>query len=129
MGLFDKKTKELPPLMTAADFEPIPAIDYNSALEYLVGLSDEDYKKVIKCAEINRKAYDDQCKVLGKANEPSTFINPPEMQVMEVTEIVPKTILEEDDDISAAFLEDDDPGFIPTKRKKAVDGVKQTKKK
>lgn len=76
MGLFGKQKKELPPLMTAADFDEVA--NYESALSYLVGLSDEEYQKVIKVADIHRKAYQEAAAVLGTPNEPTTFINTPE---------------------------------------------------
>lgn len=80
MGLFgNKDKKELPPLMTAADF--VDVANYDSALNYLVGLSDDEYKKVINVADIHRKAYQESAAVLGTPNEPTTFINPPEPEL------------------------------------------------
>lgn len=77
MGLFGKNDKkELPPLMTEADFYDVA--NYDSALNYLIGLSDEEYGKVTQVAAIHRKAYQDAAAVLGTPNEPTTFINPPE---------------------------------------------------
>lgn len=76
MGLFDRKKKTLPALMTAADFEDVA--NFDSALAYLVGLGDEDYKKVCQVADIHRKAYQDSAAVLGQPNDPTTFITPPE---------------------------------------------------
>lgn len=76
MGLFGNKKQPLPDLMTPADYEDVA--NYNSALSYLIGLSDDEYKKVINVADIHRKAYQDSAAVLGVANEPTTFINPPE---------------------------------------------------
>lgn len=76
MGLFSTKKKELPPLMTAADFDEVA--HYESALGYLVGLSDEEYKKVCDVAAIHRKAFQESAAVLGQPNEATTYINPPE---------------------------------------------------
>lgn len=76
MSLFGNKKRELPDLLTEADFAD--AASYESALNYLVGLSDEEYKQVIQVAEIHRKAFADSAAVLGTPNEPTTFINPPE---------------------------------------------------
>lgn len=72
MEIFKRKKRELPPLLGDKDL-----IDYHSVLEWLVGLSDEDYVKVMEVAGIHRKAYKDAAAVLGSPNEPSTFIEPP----------------------------------------------------
>lgn len=100
MGLFGNKKQPLPDLMTAADFEDVA--NYNSALNYLIGLSDDEYKKVINVADIHRKAYQESAAVLGTPNEPTTFINPPE------PEIVP--------DDEPNFLDDDDLKSKPGKK-------------
>jgi hypothetical protein len=76
MSLFGNKKQPLPDLITESDFEDVA--NYNSALSFLVGLSDDDYKKVINVADIHRKAYQESAAVLGIANDPTTFINPPE---------------------------------------------------
>lgn len=73
MSLFKKDKKVLPPLMTEADFDEVG--NYDSTLKYLLGLSDDDYKKVIQVADIHRKANLDAAAVLGVANEPTTFID------------------------------------------------------
>lgn len=74
MSLFGKK-KELPPLMTEADFEDVAS--FSSAVAYLEGLSDEDYVKVLEVGGIRRKAIKDCAAVLGQPSEPTTYIDPP----------------------------------------------------
>lgn len=76
MGLFGKQKRELPPLMTAADFDEVG--NYESSLAYLCGLSDAEYKKVIEVSGIHRKALQDSANVLGQPLEPTTFITEPE---------------------------------------------------
>lgn len=76
MSLFGNKKQPMPDLITEADFEDVA--NYNSALSFLVGLSDDEYKKVTEVAGIHRKAYQESAAVLGIENEPTTFINPPE---------------------------------------------------
>lgn len=101
MGLFDKKPKAEPEILLA-DFEDVA--NYESALNFLVGLSDDEYNKVVQVAAIHRKAYQEAAAVLGTANEPSTFIKPPE----------PADMLAEDDELATAFL-DDEPKSEPKK--------------
>ena len=78
MGLFGPKKKELPALITEADFDEVA--NYESALNFLVGLSADDFKKVIEVANIHRTAYQASAAVLGSENAPVTFIFPPELE-------------------------------------------------
>lgn len=135
MGLFDKQRKELPPLLSEAELEPeAQAVDYSSVLDYLVGLSSEEFDKVVNVAGIYRKANEDAAAALGIENEPSTFITQPEMPEntelvpRDVNHIKPKTILDDDDDdADIASILDDEPAFIaddvpePRKKGKSVD--------
>lgn len=108
MGLFGKDKKVLAPLFSESELEPQNA-DYNTVLDWLQGLSDEDYATVCKIAEIYRKANKDAAAALGIEDQPTTFIHPP------AEPEAPKNFLDEDD-ISAAFL-DDEPA------KKPVDAI------
>lgn len=106
MSLFgNNKKKELPPLLSEAELELEPAVNYNSVVEWLVGLPDEDLAKVTKVVDINRKAYAETCGVLGLEVEPSSFITPPEpeenIQAVHADHNKPKS-----------FLDDDEPGFL-----------------
>lgn len=116
MGFFDRKKHELPPLMDEADIIP----PYNVVLEYLVGLSADDYEKVIKVAGIYRQADQDACDALGKPNEPTTFIEPPKLSDSRFTDDdgrinIDKTnsLVDDDDELNKAFPDDDDdPEFL-----------------
>lgn len=116
MGLFGNKNKsdlDLKPghFLFDDETEIVPEpINYNTVLEYLAGLSAEDYKKVIKCAEITRKSYAEQCKVLDIENEPTTFIYPPEPPTLAdstFTDDEGKINLLEDDTELGNYLDDD----------------------
>lgn len=77
MGIFNKKRW---PIYTADELDNVITDDpanFEQVLYYLVGLSADDFKKVIKCANIARKSKADQLSVLGKENKPTTFIEPP----------------------------------------------------
>lgn len=101
MGIFGNKKDDTALLMTDDEIFGDDPVTYNQVLEYLAGLGDSDYKKVIKCADITRKSYADQCRVLGIENEPTAFINPPEPPVESVLD--PQTA----DDKAKSFLDDD----------------------
>lgn len=97
MGLFGKKKRELPPLIS--DEELFPIVDYDSVLEWLVGLSEKDFVKVGEVATIHRKALEESAKILGKPNEPTTFIDDPKYKL----QTVPPILIDKE----PAFLEDD----------------------
>lgn len=92
--LFSKRKKELPQLISD---EELDAVDYNQVLEWLVGLSKDDYKKVCNVANIYREADQAAAAELGIANEPTSSINPPMSEVPELT---------------GSFLDDDEPAFL-----------------
>lgn len=74
MGLFGKK-RELSPLIP--DEELFPSVNYDSVLEWLVGLSDKEYDQVCLVAAQYRVADQEAAKILGKPNKPTTRIDDP----------------------------------------------------
>lgn len=77
MSLWSKKKEPLPPLFSDAELSEPHIGNYESSLNYLIGLSDAEFDKVIKVAGFHRKAYQESAGVLGTPNEPTTFITPP----------------------------------------------------
>lgn len=73
MGIFTRNKKhkdvELSPVL-----QPEDPVNYNSVLDYLVGLSRYDYDKLLKVTNIYREANKTAAKVLGVNNEPTTTI-------------------------------------------------------
>lgn len=122
MGIFGNKDKALPSVFMDDELEPeAPAVDYNSALDWLTGLSDEDYKKVCTVAEIYRKAQSDAAEALGVENTPTTFITAPvdeTVQTMDgkVYPVDGATILDDDEDADIAAILDE-PEFLETDTK------------
>lgn len=106
MGIFDRKSKQdaLPPLWSAQELQELGQVDYNSVLDYLVGLSDKDYETVLKVSEIYRHANEKANSVLGLPAEPTTFIHPPLPPANAAAE-AKGNFLDDEDDI-APFLED-----------------------
>lgn len=109
MHIFSKKKTELPPAMSDAEIEAAlePAVNFNSVVEYLEGLSKPDYEKIIKVTNIYRNADKDAAKVLGIQNEPSTVIN---------KESRPDVLADDNDDIE--LLTGDEPVAKPNQKKK-----------
>lgn len=68
MGIFTKTKK--------AEVVEQPA-NYSTALDYLIGLSVDEYAKVVRIAEEYRKTNAVAAGILGVKNEPTTFIHEP----------------------------------------------------
>lgn len=72
MGIFSKRVKlpaeQLPML------QPEDPVNYNSVLDWLVGLSKTDYIKMTKSVDIYRDANAKVAKVIGVRDEPNTTI-------------------------------------------------------
>lgn len=103
MSLFGKKKKqEFPPLISD---HSTPAVNFNSVVEYLEGLSRYDYDKILKVVNIWRAANKDVNKVLGIKSEPTAEIT---------KESRDEAALDEDDDL-LNFLEDEPPAAKPKK--------------
>lgn len=73
MGLFNKKKSQ--PKSSPFDDKLDIETDYNSALEYLIGLSAKDFDKIMKVAGVFRKANAESAEILGIKDEPTTSIH------------------------------------------------------
>ena len=86
MGIFNRSDKdrawELPHELTLQE-EPV---NYNSVLDYLVGLGQKDYEKLLKSSKIYRDANKQVAKVLGIKDEATVTLVPklPSEEDMEV---------------------------------------------
>lgn len=104
MGLFRNKSNNK---SGSALFDTIePTANYDTVLEWLIGLSRAEYNKVLKVAEIHRKANQDAAAALGIANEPTTSINPPSDKP-KLSDLPKNFILDDDDELAKAFLDDE----------------------
>lgn len=107
MGLFSNKKSELklPAVFTQVD-DPI---NYNSVLDYLVGLSDVEYKKMTQSAVVYRKANKEVAEIVGVENTPTTTIT----ATKPTDEEIEKGL---DDALSQDFIAEDEPEVAkPTK--------------
>lgn len=98
MGIFDRKKVSLPPLIS--DEELFPSVNFDSVLDWLVGLSAEEYEKVCKVATIHRNALQESAAVLGKANEPYSQIDDPKDEL----QTIPPVLIDKE----PAFLTEDE---------------------
>jgi len=72
MNLFKKRkeTVELPPVLMDQE-DPV---NYNTVLDYLVGLSKPDYEKMLKVSGIYRQANKEAARVIGIKDEPTVSL-------------------------------------------------------
>lgn len=79
MGLGEKifgKKREAVPVELPAILQPEDPVNYTSVSEYLIGLSDKDYKKIVASIDIYRKANKDVAKIVGIKDEPTHTLIP-----------------------------------------------------
>jgi hypothetical protein len=93
-------------------------VNYNSVLDYLVGLSKADYRKMTSSAEIYREANVKVAKVIGIKDEPTTSIKTekPELSDDELTDMLAADL----DELQTAFI-DDAPETPKPKKAQASD--------
>lgn len=92
MGLFGGKKRESTPLIL--DEELFPPVNYDTVMNWLLGLSAKEYSQILQVANIQRTADEEAAKVLGKPIEPTSFIDDPKDQLQTIEPI---------------FLMDDEP--------------------
>lgn len=118
-GLFGKRKKGVSePVSVPVGMQPEDPVNYNSVLDYIVGLSDKDYKKMTSSAEIYREANKKVAKLLGIKDEPTTSIS---TDKAEITDDDLDTMLSADaDELKQAFL-DDGPATQKPKKAQSTD--------
>ena len=109
----DKKESEKPFTIPESLMTEDP-VNYNSVLDYLVGLSKADYIKMIKSSNIYREANAKVAKVIGIKDEPTTSINTEKSKVTE--EELDSMLNTPPDELVKAFIDD---GPVAPKPKKA----------
>lgn len=117
-GIKSKRNK--PSVELPAILQPENPINYNSVLDYLVGLSKSDYGKMIKSADIYRDANAKVAKVVGVKDEPTTSIQPKEEVSDDQVDSDLDTLLDSDD-VAGDFLDMEEPPAADPKKKHAPD--------
>lgn len=96
-----KQRMELPAIL-----QPENPVNYNSVLDYMIGLSDKDYKKLTASAEVYRKANKEVAKIVGIKDEPTHALMPEKPSDEDIDKELDDLL--EVDDLTTAFLDDDD---------------------
>lgn len=104
-GLFGKRNLVLAePVTIPAALQPEDPVNYNSVLDYVVGLSDKDYKTMTASAEIYRDANKKVAKLLGIKDEPTTTISTERPEIGD--DELDAMLAAEPGDLAAAFIDD-----------------------
>lgn len=119
VGIFNRK-KANQPLPNSAVWtvggKPEIKADYDLVMNWLIGLSEDDFNKVIKVAGVYRKADVDANTALGIETKPTTSIQPPYLFTdAEIKAAIDEADIRADelDPIDMAFLDEDEPtGFL-----------------
>ena len=103
-GLFGKrKEASSEPVKIPEALQPEDPVNYNSVLDYVVGLSDKDYKTMTASAEIYREANKKVAKLLGIKDEPTTTIKTDKPEIGE--EELDDTLNADPDKLKQAFID------------------------
>lgn len=116
MGILDnfkRKNADRSPVVVPEAMKVQDPVNYNSVLDYLVGLSPEDFKKMTKSAEIYRKANKDVASLIGVEDEPTTSISTEKPEISD--DDLDAMLSADKDELATAFLEDEIPA--DTKKK------------
>lgn len=104
-GLFGKRNEVGgEPVTIPAALQPEDPVNYNSVLDYVVGLSDKDYKTMTASAEIYRDANKKVAKLLGIKDEPTTTISTERPEIGD--DELDAMLAAEPGDLAAAFIDD-----------------------
>jgi hypothetical protein len=106
-----KKPVELPQVLT----EQENPVNYNTVLDYLVGLSKTEYDKMFKVSNIYRNANKDAAKVLGVKDEPTVTLKEEKATDEEIDGALDEALETE----NLGFLEDEEDIKTPSFQKKA----------
>lgn len=112
MGIFNRNQKqkltELPSVLTKED-DPV---NYNSVLDYLVGLSRTDYDRINKVSAIYRNANKEAAKILGVKDEATVELQPPKPTDEEIDDAL-------DSSLAGDFIDDAPEAAKPKKAQAA----------
>lgn len=102
MALFGKNQPELPANFVEEQPEVADGVDHNSVLDYLLQLKTEDYDKLLKLAGIYRQANKEAGELIPQY-DPDKAPEVPAPETASEDEVDQML----DDELSAAFLEDE----------------------
>ncbi len=127
MGLRDKLfgRREPKPVEVPALLQPEDPVNYDSVLDWLLGLSQKDYERMLKVVTIYRNANKDAAKVLRVKDEPTTQLVSKRLTDEQIDSDLDMLLQTDPDDLKAAIENEPEPeapkkAQAPSKDKKVV---------
>lgn len=108
-----------------AIMQPEEQVNYNSVLDYLVGLSDKDYRKMTGSAEVYRKANKEVAKIVGIKDEPTHTLLPEKPSDEQIDSELDGLLETHPDDLLAAL--ESEPPVTENKKPQAASKEKKVK--
>lgn len=118
MGIRDKlfgKQREPQAVELPAILQPDDPVNYNSVLDWLLGLSDKDYKTMLDVVQVYREAGKTTAKLLKIKDQPSTVLLPVVPSEEQVDSELDTLLETHPDDLKAAFMSEE-PAEKPKKK-------------
>lgn len=107
MGLKDKlfgKQREPQAVEIPAILQPDDPVNYNSVLDWLLGLSDKDYKTMLDVVQVYREAGKTTAKLLKIKDQPSTVLLPVAPSEEQIDAELDGLLETHPDDLKAAIM-------------------------
>lgn len=117
MGIKDKffGKRETQPVELPAILQPEDPVNYNSVLDWLLGLSDKDYKTMLEVVNVYREAGKTTAKLLKIKDTPSTELLPVQPSDEQIESELDGLLETHPDDLKAAILSEQ-PAEKPKKK-------------
>lgn len=117
MGILDrlKGKREPQKVELPAILQPEDPVNYNSVLDWLLGLSDKDYKTMLEVVNVYRDAGKTTAKLLKIKDQPTTELLPVAQTEEQIDSDLDMLLETDPKDLQAAMLEDK-PAEKPKKK-------------
>lgn len=106
MGLREKVfgSRQAKPVDLPAILEPVDPVNYDSVLDWMLGLSDKDYKTMLDVVNIYREANKKAAGVLGVKDQPTTTIKLPKLSDKQIDQDLDALLETDPRDLKAAIV-------------------------
>lgn len=105
MGLRDKLIgkRQAQPVELPAMLEPVDPVNYDSVLDWMIGLSESDYKVMCQVITIYRDANDKAAAAHGIKNQPTTKLKMPKLTSKQIDDGLDSLLETHPADLKAAI--------------------------
>jgi hypothetical protein len=131
VGIKDKffgSKREPQPVEIPAILQPDDPVNYNSVLDWLLGLSDKDYKTMLDVVQVYREAGKTTAKLLKIKDQPSTVLLPTAPSEEQVDAELDGLLETHPDDLKAAIMSEQPTDKPKKKQAPTAKVIKVTEK-